>query len=121
MIVRPFENGDLDKLGNLSFPTNFPIKNLNRALNTIVAVEDEQVIGLGQLNPTLELIMMQDKKRSKSGRAKILRAFMLEGLYLAYKAGYPQLEAFVEDDFAKILKKHYGFEDINGKAIVRGV
>lgn len=118
MLIRGLSKEDLKNLGHLSFPTDFPLYNLSRALDTYVAVEDNKIIALGQLNPTLELVLMQDKRRSKSERVQALRGLMREAMFLANKAGYPQLEAFVEDDFARILKKHWGFQDIVGKGLV---
>jgi hypothetical protein len=118
MDVRGISISDLANLGNLSFPNSFPIDNLNRALDTYVVEDKGEIISLGQLNPTIELILMQDKRRSKRERVQAFRKLMLEGMFLAKRAGYPQLEAFVEDDFALVLKRHYGFQDIKGKGIV---
>lgn len=118
MLVRGFTQGDLARIDNLQFPNTFPIDNLSRALDTYVVEENGVIISLGQLNPTLELVLMQDKKRSKGERVRAIQGLMKEGLFLANKAGYPQLEAFVEEDFARILKKHWGFKDIIGKGLV---
>lgn len=86
-----------------------------------VVVEDPtgKIVGAGILRPVVEAIMILDLDRSLREKSSALTLMIQEAVYHTEQFGETQVHAFVESpEFVQQLKKHYGFADPKGRALV---
>ena len=118
MILRDLNIGDLVELEDKA---QFPVGNLvNKPLIVQKTFEDEDgIIGSIFVSRTAELIAIFNERSSKD-KIKIMKQ-LPDILYRELAPqGYRDIHAFIKDpEFAEILIKHFGFDDISGRAIVR--
>lgn len=119
MVVRDLSIGDLVELEKKA---QFPVDNLiNKPIVTQKTFEDEcGLIGSIIVNRTVELIAIFNDNRSTRDLYNAMVA-MYNPLHNELTSkGYRDIHAFVKDDkFADILVKHFNFEDVVGRALVR--
>lgn len=119
MVVRNLSIRDLVELEKKAL---FPLDNLtNKPMLVQKAFEDESgLIGVITVNRTVELTAIFNDNRS----VRDLYDAMSQMPDLLYNElapqGYRDIHAFIKDDkFADILVKHFKFEDVVGRALVR--
>ena len=118
MVLRDLTIGDLVELEPKAL---FPISNLiSKPIAVQKTFEDEKgIIGSILVNRTVELIAIFND-RSARDKVKAMKQ-VSDALYRELAPqGYRDIHAFIEDpEFADILVKHFGFENVVGKALVR--
>lgn len=106
----------LRDLAVLEKNATFPLSNVKSVLNASVVDESGKLLGtfMVSLCAEVSLILRGDiKKRDKVGILRLVEFYLLKYLKVDW------IHLFVDEQFAKILKRHFGFEDAIGKAICR--
>lgn len=118
MIMRDLTISDLVQLESQA---QFPLENLVHKPKIIQKTfEDEKgIIGSVIVNGTVEISILLNG-RSKRDKIKFLRE-VFDFLYRELMdKGYRDAHVFITNpEYADILVKHFGFEDVNGRALVR--
>lgn len=126
MIIRPYEISDTEAIneiydkfhsGSFSIP---PIEQ-NR-ISATVTNDDTKVIAFGAITLLAESVLVIDLDasiREKNFAIQQLLWTAIQGVTNLHMDG---LHAFIQDpEFAKVLKKHFGFKTCKGEALYLGV
>lgn len=85
----------------------------------IVVEDGGKILGYGQNREITEAIMLLDLSLPLRVRRAALSEMIKESLYRASQRGHNQIHSFVQDpNFESALKKHFGYKDTKGKALV---
>lgn len=112
--IRPANLADLKWLERVA---DFPL-NRNRIISEAVIDKDGKPVAYGSLKPFMNADMVID---GLSIREKVSALDLLhrQAITQTVLARFDQLYVFCDEDFADILKKHYGYRDCVGKVLVR--
>jgi alanine dehydrogenase len=118
-MIRELNLNDLVKLENSA---KFPLNDIDSKMFCIKKAieEDGELIGSVMVHITSEVSIILNEKVSRIKKARaILEIFSFLGKELV-KLGFEDAHVFIKDNptYAAILKKHYGFEDVVGTALV---
>jgi len=122
MILRRPRKDEFEKLVELhkQLEHEFPFPDLNIVSSLWVAVEDDEIVGFGILQPIFESILVLDKTKSKTSRITALAELEERAEYELSSQGITQFHAFVQDKkFFNLLKKRFGFKTTKGIALVK--
>lgn len=121
-MIRQFRASDLEQIRQLheKFQAdNFSMPEIVDAYADIVVEEDGKILGYGQNREITEAIMLLDLSLPLRMRGKALAEMIRESMFRASLKGQNQIHAFVQDtSFEHALKRHFGFKDTKGKALV---
>lgn len=121
-MIRQFRASDLDQIKQLheKFQVgNFSLPEIAEAYADIVVEQDGKIIGYGQNREITEAIMLLDLDLPLRMRGKALAAMIRESMFKASLKGHDQVHVFVQDNgFEKALKRHFGFKETKGRALV---
>jgi len=110
----------VDKLWRQHYSNEFGIPSLDHTIiRRVVEVDDKLVAyGFAKLNPEATMILDQNEPRKLKVQA--LRALMFDAIRGCKEHKLYQLHAVIKDrpEYMKLLKKHYGFRDIDGTMLV---
>lgn len=110
----------VDKLWREHYSNEFGLPSLDHTIiRRIVEVENKVIAyGFAKLNPEATLILDQSCPRNLKTQA--LQALMFDAIRGCKEHKFSQLHAVVKNrpEYVKLLKKHYGFRDIDGTQIV---
>lgn len=125
MRIRQFNVGDLDRVREIHsrcHEKGFGFPDFERIIAAAVVEDSEgRIAALGMIRPIAETIMILDLAEPLKTKARALELLIEEGDYVANKHGFNQTHAFVEGPHVDILKKHFGFRNCKGQALVRDV
>lgn len=76
-----------------------------------------KVVGFGMLKVYPEAFIMIDQELSTRDKVALLKELMAAGIEHCREAEADEMMVFVEDDFAQILEKHFGFQRSKGIAM----
>ena len=94
---------------------------LSAIIDDCVVEADSKTLALGTIR-TLAELTLQLEEGSKRNRVLAFHSIMKYGLGRAEVHGYKSVYVRVTDaKFEEVLKRHYGFSDVNGKYLVREV
>ena len=122
MNTRLLKESDLsviDEIWQKFYKDEFGLPALDKAIYA-VAVEDEgKVVGFGQTRLTTESLMIINQDLSLREKVEILKLIMEAQTIGMNRAGMYESHAFAQNpNFARILKKHFGYEPVIGESLV---
>jgi hypothetical protein len=110
----------VDKLWRQHYSNEFGLSSLDHTIiRRVVEVDDKLVAyGFAKLNPEATMILDQNEPRKLKVQA--LRALMFDAIRGCREHKLSQLHAVIKDrpQYEKLLRKHYGFRDIDGTMLV---
>jgi hypothetical protein len=111
---------DVDRIWKQFHANDFSIPSFDHTIiRRVVEVDDKLVAyGFAKLNPEATLILdLNMPQRTKVGA---LRALMFDAIRGCKEHNLSQLHAVVKNrpEYLKLLRKHYGFRDIDGTMVV---
>lgn len=114
LLIRPFQEQYLEWLMKVA---DFPL-NRHRAVAEAVVEKNGIPVAYGSLKPFMNADMVVDglKIREKIEAIDLLHRQAITQTDLAR---FDQLYVFCDENFAKILRKHYGYRDCVGRILVR--
>lgn len=119
--VRPYRQSDLARIRSLhERSSSFPLPDLTEPQYIVkeVAEVDGQVVALGSIRLTSEVLTIMDLELPKAIRANVVDELLRTGIYKSQKLGVDETHAFLTGDlampFARYLKKRMGFVDCQG-------
>jgi hypothetical protein len=121
MIIRPLAITDIDRVNEIFAKHHagaFAIPPLERLLShTVVTNDNDKVIAFGAIYPLIEAVMILDLDCSMRDKAEVLKQLIWEAIRgVSGKAD--GIHAFIQDpEYAKLLKKHFGFKTCKGEAL----
>jgi hypothetical protein len=127
MITRRYQPSDLEEVSALwekHHSHEFSLPPLDEAIIACVAVDETtgKIVAYGVMKVYAEVVMVIDHDRGRITRARALTELMGVGVMAAQKAGLPQIHAMTTDpDYADVLRKHYGFSNIEGEHLMMEV
>lgn len=86
-----------------------------------VTDEKDKIIAIAGIKPIAESIVLTDKGYSPRDRRYALYQILQASEYISKKHGFTQLHAFIQDDKFYTQMKRAGFDDINGRGVVRNL
>ena len=114
--LRALNRNDLDVVcGVHSTNCNYPLPDLNNKLyccNKVVVDDKDNVIGVGMVRLTSESILMMDRTKPTTVRARAIKMLIREMKDEVASLGMDETHAFVEDSDAplqRLLRKAFGF------------
>lgn len=121
---REIRDSDLERIKEIhrqhhSFPFSDPRVNVG---SSVVENENGLIIGCGYLRPIVEAIMYLDLGQSPRVKVEALTKMIHDGIFYADKFGMTELHLFAEDEnFKKVLRKHFSFTEPKAPALVRTI
>lgn len=109
----------VDRIWRKFHKTGFGIPGRNHVVTQGVVESHGKVIAYGQVKAFCEAIMVLDLEEPTREKIEAVRKLMEIAIMDSTNTGYEQMHVFVQDpEFAKILKKHFGFQPCSGEALV---
>ena len=109
----------IDRIWRKFHKSGFGIPGRANIVTQGVVEKDGIVLGYGQVKVFCEAIMVLDLDIPQRDKIDVIRKLMEIAIMDSTKTGYEQLHVFVQNpEFAKILKKHFGFQSCSGEALV---
>lgn len=119
MQIRPARHEDVPRILEINKQNDFPLPKFDNLLTQAVITEDDKIVAFGMVKAFAEAILILDHTQSKRIQVRALQELMLEAIRGSYQHKMVQLHCFIKDEeFETLMKKHYGFEDCSGKALV---
>jgi len=110
----------VDKLWKAYYKDEFSIPSFDHTIiRRVIEVDDKLVAyGFAKLNPEATLIL--DPTMPKRFKVQALRSLMFDAIRGCKEHNLSQLHATINNrpEYEKLLRKHYGFKDTNGTALV---
>lgn len=118
MEIREPRHGDKERIEEILSQHNFEFPSGPIIVHAICE-DDGEIVAYGVVRLIAEEVMIMDKNLSNKSKSKVLELLHQRAIQGSTEAGFDQLHAFVQDEhFIEVLKKHYGYKDCKGKAIV---
>src|SRR3990167_8407483 len=122
MIVRAFEDKDLDQLVKLHerhFSTEFDIDNFNHLIERAFVVEKHgNIICIGGIKTLAEAILVTDLDQNEFTRVRALRQALNIFGYIARRTGHDSIHAFIQDDQWRSHLMNEGFKVCKGTPLI---
>lgn len=122
MIIRPYKQSDfksVDRIYKKFHQQNFFIPDATNVVTSAIVENEGKFIAFGMVKLFAEAILVLDLNESKRNKTEAIQELMLEALAASKDRGLSQLHTFIQDEyFARMMKKHYNFQDCVGKALV---
>lgn len=119
MIIRDLRDEDNEEVTAILKQHNFEYPKTSPIITQAVVQEGLNVIAYGAVRLIAEEVMILDRGCSNRQKSQVLQLLHKRGIEDSHAAGFDQLHAFVQDPhFIDVLKKHYGYRECKGKAIV---
>jgi len=110
----------VDRIWNEHYKEEFSIPSFDHTIIRRVVEVDDKVVayGFAKLNPEATLIL--DLNEPRSVKVQALRALMFDAIRGCKEHNLSQLHAVIKNrpEYEKLLRKHYGFRDIDGTMLV---
>jgi len=122
MECRLLKDSDLiaiDEIWQKFYKEEFGLPPLDKAIYAVAVENKGKVVGFGQTRLTTESLMIIDQDLSIRDKVEILKLIMEAQTIGMTKAGLYETHAFAQNpNFARILKKHFGYEPVVGESLV---
>jgi len=119
-MIRKSELSDVSGIQQLCKNREYDADPFTDILSDRVIVDGEKLIAYGTVKRFAEAVLVLDKSKSPRKKIESLKKLMNAAVFETRKAGIGELHVFTTDNsFAEILKKHFGFVNIKGQALVR--
>jgi len=110
---------EIDQIWQKFYKGEFGLPSLDKAIYAVVIEDKEKVVGFGQTRLTTESLMIIDQSLTLREKVEILKLIMEAQTIGMTKAGLNESHAFAQNpNFARILKKHFGYEPVLGETLV---
>jgi hypothetical protein len=110
---------EIDQIWQRFYKGEFGLPSLDKAIYAVVVEDKEKVVGFGQTRLTTESLMIIDQSLTLREKVEILKLIMEAQTIGMTKAGHNESHAFAQNpNFARILKKHFGYEPVLGETLV---
>lgn len=110
---------EIDRIWQKFYKDEFGLPPLDKAIYAVVVEDKDKVVGFGQTRLTTESLMIIDQSLSLRDKVEILKLIMEAQTIGMTKAGLYETHAFAQNpNFARILKKHFGYEPVLGETLV---
>jgi hypothetical protein len=110
---------EIDRIWQKFYKGEFGLPPLDKAIYAVVVEDKNKVVGFGQTRLTTESIMIIDQSLSLRDKVNILKLIMEAQTIGMTRAGMYETHAFAQNtNFARILKKHFGYEPVLGETLV---
>jgi N-acetylglutamate synthase-like GNAT family acetyltransferase len=124
MILRSFRDEDIpaiDKIWRDHHSSDFSVPDRRNKIVDAVVVENEKIIGYGQVKLFAEAMLILDLSASRRQKVDAIKLLMAEAFRGCDQAGIHQVYAFIKDPlFATLISKHFGFEIVDkGELLLR--
>lgn len=118
MNIREVRTEDGSEIERLISQHNFPYPE-GPVITKAIVEKDGKVVAFGLVRFIAEEIMIMDQDCSDRDKSEILQLLHKQAIQGCLTNGIEEIHAFVQDEhFIEVLKKHYGYKDCKGKAIV---
>lgn len=118
MIIRTVRVGDSERIEDILSQHDFEYPTGPVVTEAVVEHQDK-VIAYGVVRLIAEEIMILDRNCDIKQKSEVLRLLHRQAIEGCLSQGFDSIHAFVENShFIEVLKKHYGYKDCKGKAIV---
>lgn len=119
MMIRRATPEDVPRILDINKQNDFPLPRFDRLLTQAVIEDRAGIVAFGMVKVFAEAILVLDHMQPKRTQILSLQMLMLEAIRGTRQHEITQLHSFVKDlNFESLMKKHYGFEDCSGKALV---
>lgn len=110
---------EIDRIWKTFYSNEFSLPDLSNTIIHGVVETDKGITGFGMVKLMAEGLLILDQSVSDKVKMATLKELMIAQRVGVSKTNLTQIHAFVQDPrFANILKKHYGYTDAVGKALV---
>lgn len=121
MMVRAMIPNDIPEIKQIHekfYKEEFDLPNFfEKFICAFIVKEDDKIISAGGIRPLAEAIIVTDKNSSVNIRRKALLEVMNACGYIAGKANFDQVHAFVSDEIWKLHLMRYNFRPCKGQAL----
>lgn len=121
MIIRNVKGRDVDRIQDLCRKyrnSGFELPEPRNIFADAVVEHEGIVIAYGVLKMLAEAVLILDHSLSPKDRGEALTLLIQEAVKESSKKGLLEVQAVCEPKFAKVMKKHYGFQKLDGETIV---
>ncbi len=119
-MIRKSINEDVSRILELCRDTDYDSDPFRDILSDRVIVDGEKLIAYGAIKQFSEAVLVLDKSQNARTKVKALKTLLNAAYFETRKAGISELHIFTKNEqFANILRKHFGFLKIEGTALVR--
>lgn len=118
MIIRNSKEEDNDSILEILSQHNFQTPTGN--IISQATIEDcGKIVAYGAVHLIAEEVLVMDKNLSLKQKSEVLELLHKKAIIDSVGKGFKEIHAFVQDShFLQVLKKHYGYKDCKGRAIV---
>jgi len=118
MIIRRFKQTDIPQLVELVNKHSFEFPKFANLLDVLVVEKDDKILAWGYTEKMVEVVFVPDVDASKKDKVESLKLLVETSNGLTKERGIEQIHSFVVDErFASILKKHFGYRESTGQAL----
>jgi N-acetylglutamate synthase-like GNAT family acetyltransferase len=121
MIIRNIRNADVPQVRKLCEEyrkTGFSMPEPGSIFADALIEHDGKVLGYGVLKHLAEAIMVLDHSVGVKERGEALTLLIQEAVKEASKKGLLEVQAVCEPKFAGVMKRHYGFQKLQGEVLI---
>lgn len=119
-MIRKSIESDVSRIQRLCAGKEYEADCIRDIISDRVVDDDSRIIAYGAVKMFAEAVLVLDNSESVRNKIKALRDLMNAAIFETKKARISELHVFTTDDsFVKVLKKHFGFVNIKGHALVR--
>lgn len=118
MIIRNLEHRDHDRIEEILSQHNFNYPD-GPHISSAVVESSSGIVAFGAVRLITEAVLIMDKNAKLREKDVVLQLLHGKAIQDTVKSGFKELHVFVQDDnFKSVLKKHYGYRDCKGQALV---
>lgn len=110
----------VNEIWHRDYSNEFGLPSLDNTIIKRVVEVDDKPIAYGFAKIFAEATLVLDNSNPRNLKVQALQALMLDAIRGCRQHNLSQLHAVVKDrpDYVRLLKKHYGFRDVDGTMLV---
>lgn len=110
----------VDKLWREHYSSEFGLPNLNNTIIKRVVEVDGKLVAYGFAKLFPEATLILDHNAPRTMKVQALQALMFDAIRGCKEHKFTQLHAVIKNrpEYLRLLRKHYGFKDIDGQMVV---
>ena len=110
----------VNEIWNKYYSNEFGLPSLDNTIIKRVVEVDDKPVAYGFAKIFAEATLVLDQSNPRTLKVQALQALMLDAIRGCKQHKISQLHATIKDrpEYVKLLKKHYGFKDVNGTMLV---
>ena len=123
MQFREFKLEDLERVSEIYdkyYKDEFSLPNLDHTIGNGVILKDTEIIGFGMVKCYPEAIIILDKDSSLRDKVDSLKLLHDNAIRVCRNRRFSEMRCHVIDDsYGQLLTKHFNFQSMNGKLMVK--